>query len=257
MTSAGAAAAAEQGVNWLDLSGNACIRDENLYISREGRPNAFRVRGRPASAFAPKSARVARALLADPLRWWRQKDLAAATRLDDGRISRVVGRLQEQQLLERRGDELRPLDPNLFLDAWAEDYRFDRHDAVLGHTSGSGIELARDLSERLSDRDVQHAFTGLPAAWVLDPFARFRLVSAYVEGDPREAADHLELRRNERGANVQLLAADDDAVIDDRYQRDGLPVVSPVQVYLDLRHLPERAPEAAEHLRKSGLVWAR
>jgi hypothetical protein len=255
MTPAGAAAAAEHGVNWLDLSGNAFIRDEDLYISREGRPNAFRARGRPTSAFAPKSARVARALLSDPSRWWRQKDLAAATRLDDGRISRLVRRLQDQQLLERRGDELRPLDPNLLLDAWADDYRFDRHDAVLGHASGNGIELARALSERLSERGVKHAFTGLPAAWVLDPFARFRLVSLYVDGDPREVAELLDLRRSESGANVQLLGPEDEAVMDDGQGRDGLPIVSPVQAYLDLRHLPERAGEAAEHLRDSGLLW--
>jgi hypothetical protein len=255
MTAAGAAAAAERDINWLDLSGNAHIRDEGLFVRVQGRPNAFPSRGRPSSPFAPKSSRVARALLIDPARWWRQKDLVSATHLDDGRISRIVRRLGDEQLLARRGDELRPTDPNLLIDAWAEDYRFDRHDMVLGHHSGSGIELARELSAKLAGFGVDHAVTGLPAAWLLDPFARFRLVSIYVAGDPLTVADQLQLRRNERGANVQLLAPDDEGVMFGAQTLDDIPAVSPVQTYLDLRHLPERAAEAADHLRDRHLLW--
>ncbi len=255
MTAAGAAAAAERDINWLDLSGNAHIRDEGLYVQVQGHPNAFPSRGRPSSPFAPKSSRVVRALLDDPERWWRQKDLVPETQLDDGRISRIVRRLGDEQLLARRGDELRPADPNLLLDAWAEDYRFDRHEVVLGHHSGSGIELARELSTKLTDVDIDHAVTGLPAAWLLDPFARFRLVSIYVAGDPITVADQLHLRRNERGANVQLLVPDDEGVLFGVQTRDDIPAVSPVQTYLDLRHLPERAAEAADHLRNRHLLW--
>lgn len=255
MTAAGAKAAAERRLNWLDLSGNAHIRAEQLYISREGRPNAFPARGRPASAFAPRSARVARVLLAEPARWWRQKDLATKAGLDDGRISKIVRRLDEDRLLARRNSEFRPSDPSLLLDAWVDAYRFDRHDVVLGHASGNGIELARELSQRLGSLKVEHALTGLPAAWLLDGFASFRLSTIYVDGDPREVADRLELRRNERGANVQFVGPDDDGVFWRGQRVDGVPVVSPVQAYLDLLALPERAREAAEHLRTEGLLW--
>jgi hypothetical protein len=254
MTDAGAKVASEHGLNWLDLSGNAHIRSENLLLSRSGRANAFRPRGRPSSAFAPKSARVARTLLQDPRRWWIQKDLAEVTGLDDGRVSRIVRRLTDEHLLERRGKELRPQDPDLLLDAWADDYRADRHDIVVGHASGNGIELARELSRGLDELHIGHALTGLPAAWLLDGYAGFRLNSIYVQGDPREAADRLELRRNERGANVQLIAPDDQGVFASGREVNGIPLVSPVQVYLDLRQLPERAAEAADHLRQQ-LLW--
>ena len=30
---------------------------------------------------------------------------------------------------------------DLLLDAWADAYRFDRHDVVLGHATGSGVDL--------------------------------------------------------------------------------------------------------------------
>lgn len=255
MTAAGKRAAAERRLNWLDLSGNAHIRAEQLYISREGRPNAFPARGRPASAFAPRSARVARVLLAEPTRWWRQKDLATEAGLDDGRISKIVRRFDEDRLLERRDSELRPVDAGLLLDAWAAAYRFDRHDIVVGHASGSGIELARELSRQLGSQKIKHALTGLPAAWLLDGFATFRVSTIYVDGDPREVAERLELRRNERGANVQIVCPEDDGVFWHGHEVDGVPVVSPMQVYLDLLALPERAREAAEHLRGEGLLW--
>ena len=253
MSEAGARAAEAEGVNWLDLSGNASIRAENLHIWVQGRPKVHASRGRPSSPFARKSARVTRVLLLEPSRWWRQKDLVAATGLDDSTISRVVRRLADELLLERRGHELRPSDPGLLLDAWAGDYRFERHDVVAGHVSGEGITVARELANRLSGSRVHHAFTGLAAAWAIDHFARFRLTSVYVEGDPRAAVDALGVRHSPRGANVQLMSPDDAGVFVGEGLYDGLNCVSPAQIYLDLLNLPERADEAARHLRAGHL----
>lgn len=250
MTRAGAEAAARAMVNWLDLSGNAHIRAGERYVHVEGRPSQFRSRGRPSSPFAPKSARVARALLIDPQRWWRQTELVEATDLDDGSVSRIVRRLDEEQLLERHGRrELRPRDPALMLDAWAQDYRFDRHDIVAGHMSGSGIEVARQVADRLKAQDIHHAFTGLPAAWVMDRFAQFRLNTVYVAGDPRLAAKNIEMRLGPKGANMQLVGPGDSGIFIGEEDHDGLNCVTAAQTYLDLLHLPERAPDAAQHLR--------
>ncbi|HTU79884.1 MAG TPA: type IV toxin-antitoxin system AbiEi family antitoxin [Solirubrobacteraceae bacterium] len=177
------------------------------------------------------------------------------TDLDAGRVSRVVRRLEDDELLVRDRPLLRPRDRDLLLDAWADEYRFDRHDIIAGHLSGNGIGLARELNHRLRDANIDHAFTGLPAAWALDRFARFRLNSVYVHGDPRAAADAIELRRNERGANVQLIGPDDRGVFDGQQDVDELPLVSSVQTYLDLLVLPERAREAAEELRHDGAIW--
>src|ERR1700677_1820338 len=141
MSRAGAETADEAELNWLDLSGNAHIRAEGLRLIVQGLPDELRPRGRPSSPFAPKSARVTRTMLLDPERWWRQKDLADVTGLDDGSISRVVRRLDEELLIERNGHQLRPQDPGLLLDAWAHDYRFDGHDILPCHLSGTGMEI--------------------------------------------------------------------------------------------------------------------
>lgn len=255
MTAGAARAAAERGVNWLDLAGNAHIRAKDLYVHVEGRPNPAPKRGRPATPFAPKSARLTRLLLLDPAHWWRQRDIAAETGLDDGTVSRVVRRLEELELVARDGRAYRPRDPKLLLDAYAAEYRLDRHDIVLAHVSGNGMELARDLGSRLGEAGVEHAFTGLPAAYAMDRFARFRLTSVYVRDDPRRVIDRLDLRRVEKGANVQLIGPNDEGVFAGGAEHDGLACVAPVQAYLDLLHLPERAEEAAAHLRARHLSW--
>lgn len=255
MTPAGAKLAAERGLNWIDLSGNARIRDGELYVWVEGRPNQFPSRGRPSSAFAPKSARIARVLLLEPRRWWRQKDLAIRSALDDGHLSRVVRRLGDEGLLEYRAREFRPREPHELLDAWADAYRFERHDIVTAHASGSGGDLAIDLHQRLVDAGIDHAFTGLPAAWEMAHHARYRLISIYVSGDPRAAIDAAGLRRSDRGANVQVIGPDDEGVFAGVRRVERLPCVSAPQVYLDLLHLPERARDAADQLRSDGLLW--
>ncbi|MBB4660859.1 hypothetical protein [Conexibacter arvalis] len=255
MTRAGMQTARERGLDWIDLAGNAQLFGEHYYVHVRGRPDVMRPRGRPSSPFAPKSSRVSRALLLDPSRWWRQSDLAASTGLDDSLVSRVVRRLDEERLLERDGRRLRPRDPDLLLDAWDDDYDFAQHEIVPGHLSGSSTALTEQLHVRLHDVGIEHAFTGLPAAWLIDEYARFRLCSVYVHGDPHSAADAIGLRQNERGANVQLVAPNDEGVFAGGALRQRIPCVAPVQVYLDLRHLPERAEDAATQLR--GRLWRR
>lgn len=75
MGEVGQSLCAEHGIAWLDLSGNALIVAPGLHIRVEGRPNRFRRRGRPRSAFAPKSSRIARWLLMNPERAMTQREL--------------------------------------------------------------------------------------------------------------------------------------------------------------------------------------
>lgn len=254
MTPAGARAAEAECVNWLDLAGNARIRSRDLYVHVRGNAPRVGVRGRPSSPFAPRSARVTRALLLEPRRWWRQRDLVEATRLGDGAVSRIVRRLAEERLLELDGGHLRPRDPGLLLDAWQVAYRPDRHDRIPAHVSGVGMDLAHELSRRLGAARVEHAFTGFPAAWLLDAHVSFRLVSVYVVGDPRQVISEIGARPAQGGANVEVVGPNDDDVFTGGRELDGLRCVAPVQVYLDLGGLPERSAEAASELRRR-LLW--
>jgi hypothetical protein len=121
-------------VSWLDLSGNARIVAPGIRVLVEGQPNRFKSRGRPSSAFAPKSSRISRWLLMHAGQSMKQRDLAQATDMDEGFTSRIVSRLEEENLILRgHGGEIRLRDPDLLLDAWREVYDFSMHQVIQGH----------------------------------------------------------------------------------------------------------------------------
>lgn len=107
-----------------------------------------------------------------------------------------------------------------------------------------------EVSDKLAVQQVRHAATGLAAAWLYDQFASFRLATFYVEQlPPPPVLQAIGFKEDRKAANVWLIAPNDPGVFDGETKVDGIPVVHAVQVYLDLKDLPERADEAADHLR--------
>jgi len=258
MGEAGRRLCADAGVCWFDLSGNADIVAPGLRILIEGKPNKFVRRGRPSSAFAPKSARIARHLLIEPRRWFRQQELAREVGLDDGFTSKIVRRLEHDALIERdRVGAIRVRDPDLMLDAWAEIYSFEKHSIVRGHvTARSSEDLLRRLAKVFQRNKLRHAATGLAAAWLQTAFAGFRIVTLFVVSKPdalllKEAG----FREEPEGANAWLVVPNEEGVFDGSKEVEGIACVHPVQTYVDLLGHPERAREAATELRSRLLKW--
>lgn len=246
------------GVAWLDLSGNARIFAPGIRISVLGQPNRFKQRGRPASVFAPQSARLARWLLMRGDRAWSQRELAQATHVDEGFVSRIVGKLEQEGLIVRNVDgKLRARDSNLLLDAWREQYRFDKHEIIRGHVPArSGNALLHELGKVLGSDGIDYAATGLGAAWLLTGFTGFRLVSIYLKDPPTAGLfERLSFREETKGANVWLIVPNDAGVFQGSTVVDGITCAHPVQVFLDLNAHPERSSEAAAELRKRLLRW--
>ena len=242
----------DAGVAWLDLSGNAKIIAPGLYIHTLGHGNKYRRPGRLESAFGPRGSRVTRWLLINPDQLIRQRSLAAATGLDEGYVSRVVGRLIEMGLLERDDRGIFVTDADRLLDAWHDEYRFDKHKVIEGHIAVAGsASVAQKVAHALPLPDVAYAVTGLAAAWYWTRHARYRLSTVYLRDEPSaELLDRLEFREVQRGSNTWLVVPQDDGVFDGVSQVDGVSCAHPVQVYLDLKSHPERASEAAEEIRR-------
>ena len=252
---------AEHGVAWLDLSGNARIAAPGLRILIEGKPNRYKRRGRPSTAFAPRSSRVARRLLMHPDEPVTQRQLARATGMDEGYTSRVVGRLLEEGLIVRNAAAaVRPRNPELLLDAWHEVYDFTKHQVLRGHIAArSGDALLRHLVASLNRASVPYAATGLAAAWSLGRYAGFRTASVYLGEEPSpDLVAALSFREDARGANVWLVVPNDEGVFHGATTtRDGVACVHPVQAFLDLHAHPERAVDVARELRSEHLHWRR
>lgn len=292
MGEAGRRACEAARVAWFDLSGNAHIVAPGIRIIVDGRPDRFRQPGRPASIFAPKSARVVRWLLMHPERSFTQREIARATDMTEGFVSRIVARLEADSYIARVGvsgegdgfgsgygygagsgagdgdgsggshqskPPVRVRDASLLLDAWRDEYDFSKHTVIRGHVAArSGDTLARFVSDTLVADRVEHAATGLAAAWQLTHFAAFRTATFFVTSElSAELKAKLAFREDPRGANLWLVVPNDPGVFHGAKDRDGLRCVHPVQAYLDLKDHPERAVEAAERLRDEFMNWKR
>jgi DNA-binding transcriptional ArsR family regulator len=250
------------GIPWLDLSGNAEIDTPSLRIRILGQPNKYKRSGQPQSLFAPRSARAARVFLMDVQREWLQTQLAEATGLSAGYLSRLLPRYVEAGFIQCRQEgrslRYRTTHPEALLDAWYADYDFDRHTILRGHVAArSGTELLRELATMLTRHDAEYAATGLAAAWMWEPFAAFRTVTLYLTQLPsRELLSAIGFHEGARGSNTWLVVPDDPGVFTGVTERDGVRCVTPVQTYLDLKSQPECSQEARDELRRVHLSWA-
>ena len=245
-------ACARAQLPWLDLSGNARIVTSNIFYQNIGNPNRFRQPGRPASAFGPRGSRVARRLLMDPSKVVRQRDLASSTGLDEGHVSRIVGKLLETGLVERGDEGISAVDASALLDAWQEDYRFDRHHIIPGYIPArGGVALIHSIAEALSKMEESYAVTALPAAWLWTQCTRFRLSTVYIPKLPSAGLKKaLRFREEAERSNTWLVVPNDEGVFHGAELVDGVRCVHPVQAYVDLKNHPERVSEAAAGLRR-------
>ena len=120
-----------------------------------------------------------------------------------------------------------------------------------------GEELLQRIAMRFSKEKLAYAATGLSAAWLFTNFAAFRL-DLYLPSMPsRSLLKEIEFSDEPRGANLWLALPDDDGVFQGSRKQAGIPCVSPVQTYLDLKAQPERAKDAAVELRRKLLNWGK
>ena len=247
----------QSDVAWLDLSGNAKIVAPGLFVNSSGHRNRFLRPGRVESAFGPRGSRVARRLLLDPGATFRQQELADLTDLNPGYVSRVVRKLIAMEIVERHREGIQVTNADRLLDAWHDEYRFDRHTVVRGHvTAPVDGSVGQVFGRVLSGSEFRYALTGLAAAWLYSGFAGYRLTTVYVESQLSEAVlGELGFRPEPRGANTWLVVPTDAGVFDGMGRLNGINCVNPVQVFLDLKAHPERSAEAADELRRQLLTW--
>ena len=241
----------ENGVNWLDFSGNGRIQGKGLRVNVHGYPNRYKQSGRPENVFAPRSSRIARWLLVHWPKRFAQRELASLAGIGEGFASRIVRRMAEQGYVDRQEGSVGLTDPGLVLDAWRESYGFSKHRILRGRVATRTSEaMVTDVASGLFELGVKYAQTGLGAAWLHAPFAGYNTATFYVARSPSdEVKSRLKFHEGDLGANIWLVVPNDDGVFHGARPVAGIVCVDPVQVYLDLKAQPERSTEAAEALK--------
>ncbi len=131
------------------------------------------------------------------------------------------------------------------LTEWARAYRPERSSSSEFYSIKPIPEVEAKLSEFARTQKKQIAFTAFSGAARLAPAVRYQRATAYVADDVAAIAEKLALKRVSSGANVTLIEPYDDGVFFGTRELAGSPVVSPIQIYLDLMQIKGRGEEAA------------
>jgi hypothetical protein len=115
-------------------------------------------------------------------------------------------------------------------------------------------ENEKRLADWCQANGVAYALTQLSAAWRYSPMVRYDKSVVYI--DARVATDYsltalldrIDAKEVETGVNCTLWLTDDAAVFSDAREIGGVKVVSPLQLYLDLKLLAGRGDEAAQEV---------
>jgi hypothetical protein len=238
-----------QGLSYVDATGNLRVRMNApaLYISDRGADrDPWRGPGRPRGSLqGPPAARIVRSLvdLVPPL---TVPELARRSGTSLGTVYRVVEFLEQEVLIERtpRGPiadvAWRPL-----LERWSFDYGFQHSNTIGRFLEPRGLEA---LTERLAAVEgLRYAVTGTLAAHRFAPYAPARLGMVYVD-DLERAAELLNLRPVDTGANVLLATGEYGMVFERCDNVDGVTYAAPSQTAVDLLTGPGRSPAEAREL---------
>lgn len=241
----------ENGIGYVDLKGNALIKFDGIFIKTAASRKDIRQPGRPKSLFAPVSTRFLRALLVEPERRWKLKDLAEATHMSLGQAHKVKQELLSQELIETdRKRRLFLKDPSGLLNAWREAYKYENSE-VLSLFSLDKIPTIEEKVKQYCDaKKAGYALTLFSGASKLAPFVRYSVAAFYFIGDREELKREINLKSVDSGANVLLLSPYDEGVFYGLQEVQGYKIVSTIQLYLDLYSYSGRGHEQAEFLRE-------
>ncbi len=237
----------KEGVGYIDLTGNRRIALETpgLLIETNGAESDPSPPDRAIRSLkGAKAARIVRALC-DTFPPLGVRELARMVNANPGYTSRVLDFLYTEDLIERgeRGEVVDTSWEDL-IRRWSQDYSFTDTNRVMTYLAPRGLEY---LSTRLLSYEGQFALTGSFAVPAEASIVAGRLMACYVR-DMEGAADHLQVRLAETGANVLLVEAFDRLVFDRVRLDDGMEKVALSQCVVDLLTSGGRGPAEADAL---------
>ncbi|MBI4318413.1 MAG: hypothetical protein HY675_07975 [Chloroflexi bacterium] len=234
-----------EGVGYVDLAGNCRLSFGQVFIQKEGRPNPFAEKRDLRSLYSPKAERVLRVLLLNPAMRRKMETLAEEAEVSLGQAANVKKLLADREWIRVDKDGFWLSEPEALLAEWSENYSFRRNQVNDYYSLQSIGEIEYELAKVCSRESIDYALTGFSGGTRIAPSVRHQRAMAYVDEIER-VASLLNLKRVPSGANVTLLAPYDAGVFNGAKEFDGTRVVSPVQLYLDLKGFRGRGAEAAE-----------
>jgi hypothetical protein len=243
------------GVAHADLNGRLFLLGKMHLVDIRAGKSLYRSEQKGPDPFSPKASRIVRAFLCQRGQLLTQDDLVESTKVSRALVSKVLTQLIDEDFIEQVNKatktqsahyELKQF--NRLLDNWADKDDWQKRVTVhqFSLLDNDLDDLAHKLVNAVGADEI--AFTQWIAAWQLRPHTTTPVISAYLKN--QQLLDEISGRPVDSGGNLWIIIPQDEGVF--QYSRlvKGLPLVSDVQVYLDLIDAGLRGPEAASELRK-------
>jgi len=238
----------EANIGYVDLSGNFWIAFNSIFLSQENMPNKYKVETGLTNLYAPKTERVLRVLLTYPYKIWKTKNLAEEADISMGMITHIRRKLEEEEWVKHHEVGFSLSNPQELLINWVNHYDIQKHEQYDFYTLEPLTEAETRVLEICDKKNIISALTCFSAANYLAPMVKSQKSTIFINQDVLEVAREAGLKSVSSGANVNLINPYDPGVFWNRAKVQGLNLVSPVQIYLDLMQIRGRGEEAASFL---------
>lgn len=234
-------------IGCIDLSGNAYIKFDNIFINLWGNDNKYRIQRKQKNLFSQKSYWVIRCMLNDPKKKWTMQELSNNSFVSLAQVYKVLEGLEADNYVEKKRGAIKLSDPTGLLNLLINYYRYDDQ-KVMGYYSP--FKSYSQVFPKLRQiPECDYAVTLGAAAQLILPAVRSTDVYIYVD-KTETVKNALELESVEFGGNVYLITPKDDGILRSAQTIDGVKVVSNLQLYLDLYNYPQRGREQADAIRE-------
>jgi hypothetical protein len=249
---------ADNGISWLDLSGNMSIRVSNqIYIERTGKPNRFPDTAPIKKIFQGTSSLVSRALLLKPEGFSTLYEMVdfinnRNAKVTLSTVSKVLKSLEEELLINRSKSLISVADPQKLLDRLAEGYK-NSTERKRRNTYGFVIENFQKLSAGVTGQCKDYLACGFYAAQIkgLAVTDQKTLFVKDIEQFRRKAERKLvSVTPDAEFGNVIITETNDPGVWFDPDWRVIDSVVDDIELYLEMIVDTPRGPKIAEQLKQ-------
>lgn len=249
-----------EGMSHADLTGTVYLRAPGIRVDVAGtaRPQRLTAKQR-VNPFSKRASLVPRALLANSAAVVGVTALAEHLGLAKGWVSQVLAEMSVRGWVEGATRGARLTDPVGLLRAWSLEYTWRDNAGAEFSLPFEHDELLERLPVALNG--LRWGLTLQSGAARLVPHSRYRgQLHVYVDpADQDIAAERLQeemhaVRTPSSGILQVLRPYYGAGTFYDLREKDGLQVVSPVQLYLDLVHFPVRGAETARALARGVLT---
>ena len=238
----------QEGVGYCDFAGNCRLTFGGVYIEQSGNPNPLSEKRDLRSLYSPKAARILRVILNNPRKNWKMQDLAREAEVSLGQVANVKKLLDSRELIERTEEGFTLREPFSLLSEWSQNYVFRKNRTRDFYSLKSIPDIEAEIAEVCERNKIIYALTGFSGAARFTPAVRYQRVMAFVDAEEDQLLKLFKFKEVSSGANVTLLMPYDAGVYYDVTTKEGIRVVSPVQLYLDLIGFKGRGEEAANAL---------